>query len=264
MVDNGGFPLWAAIKWLRSSLCTPAVHHMASWRLSTSVWSYSHPFTCSFLFLLLPVLHTIFKCVSGVILLVATLVPSQWTNWSLRQCCVLAGGNVDEVPVVWLDWDPLPPGWSVCGVITCCRGKGEKDDNEKKWEVLANKLFASSRNRMSDSQLPYSTQVEAFCLYLQAAQDAHSPVIRSMSVRCCLFISRDSLWWMVAGISIVIHSSTERMSDDVCLKASPGSYIKHTLTFKSCYMVSITIPNDVTVNTLSLLCSSWSNVPTLT
>jgi len=56
----------------------------------------------------------------------------------------------------------------------------------------------------------------------------------------------------------------ERTSGDVCLKISPGSYMNHTLTIKSQCMISMTIPNEVTVKMLILLCSNWSNLPTLT
>jgi len=51
---------------------------------------------------------------------------------------VSAGGQLEEVPVVLLNWDLLPAGWGVCGAMTCCCGKGKDDDNEKKWEVLRN------------------------------------------------------------------------------------------------------------------------------
>jgi len=53
-------------------------------------------------------------------------------------------------------------------------------------------------------------------------------------------------------------------SGDVCLKTLPGSYMNHTLPIKSWSTVSMTIPNEVTVETLILLCSNWSNLPTLT
>jgi len=56
----------------------------------------------------------------------------------------------------------------------------------------------------------------------------------------------------------------ERISGPVCFKISPGCYMKHRLTIKSCYTVSTTIPNVVIVKTQILPCSSWSNVPTLT
>ena len=39
--------------------------------------------------------------------------------------------------------------------------------------------------------------------------------------------------------------------------------MKQTLNIKSCYRFSITIPNEVTVKTQILLCSSWSTIPTL-
>jgi hypothetical protein len=66
-------------------------------------------------------------------------------------------------------------------------------------------------------------------------------------------------WYIWKG-----HSSTERTSGDVCLKTSPGSYMKHFLTINLWCMVSMTIPNDVRVKTQILICSSWLNLPTLT
>ena len=48
----------------------------------------------------------------------------------------------------------------------------------------------------------------------------------------------------------------ERTSVDVCLKTSPGSYMNHTLTIQSYFTVSMTIPNEVTVKMLILLCSN--------
>jgi hypothetical protein len=45
------------------------------------------------------------------------------------------------------------------------------------------------------------------------------------------------------------HSITERTSGNVCLKKSLGFYMKQRLNFKSCCMVSMTIPNIETVKT---------------
>jgi len=138
LVDHGGFPIRAAINRSWSSPLTPAVHYIVSWQLTTWVWSYSHTLACCFLILQVAVLCTTFQCSSWVILLVAVLAALRWTNWCLHCCSGSVGGELDEVSVVWLDWDPLPPGWGVCGAMTCCCGKGEDDDNEKKWEVLRN------------------------------------------------------------------------------------------------------------------------------
>jgi len=48
----------------------------------------------------------------------------------------------------------------------------------------------------------------------------------------------------------------ERTSGDDSLKTSLVSYMNHMLTIKSQCMVSMTIPNEVTVKTLILLCST--------
>jgi len=103
------------MNWSQSSPCTPVIHDIGNWWLSISVWSYSHPIACCFLSQLLLVLCTIFICTSWVRFLVAALEESRWTNWCLRCCCVSVGGELDEALVDRLDWDPLPPGWGVCG-----------------------------------------------------------------------------------------------------------------------------------------------------
>jgi hypothetical protein len=43
-------------------------------------------------------------------------------------------------------------------------GKGEENDNEKKWEVLKIIYLATSQNGMSDSQLARSIQPESSCI----------------------------------------------------------------------------------------------------
>jgi len=47
----------------------------------------------------------------------------------------------------------------------------------------------------------------------------------------------------------------ERTSADVCLKKSPGYYMKMTLTIMSCCTVSVTIPDLLTVKREIFLCS---------
>jgi hypothetical protein len=69
-----------------------------------------HPMAGCFFFLLLLGLHTIFKCTSWVIMLVATIAASLWTNWCLHCCCVLPSGALLEVSVVRLDLPPISPG----------------------------------------------------------------------------------------------------------------------------------------------------------
>jgi len=88
-----GFPLRAAINWSCSSLHTPAVYYIITWQPSSSVSSYSDPIACCLVFLVLPVLHSIFKCACWVIFAVATLAVSRWTNWCLCCYCVSAGAQ---------------------------------------------------------------------------------------------------------------------------------------------------------------------------
>ena len=135
-VDHGGLPLPAAIHWSRSSLRTPALGYMVSWQPFKMIWITLHPTACCFVFVLLPVLQTIFKCSSWVIFLVASLAGSWWTNWCLRSCCVLTIDVLDEGPANRLDLDPLGPGWGGCVSMIFWCGIGEEDDKEKNWEVL--------------------------------------------------------------------------------------------------------------------------------
>jgi len=136
LVDHGCFPLRAAINWSRSSRRTPAICYMVNWRLLTAVWRYSHPTACCFLFVLLPVLRTIFKCASSVMCLVPASAASRWTNWCLRSCCVPISDIFNEASANWLDFDLLGPGWGGCVSMICWCGIGEEDDNEKMWEAL--------------------------------------------------------------------------------------------------------------------------------
>jgi len=126
LVDHGRFPLWAAINWSCSSLRTAAVHYMVNPPLSTSIWSYSHPIACCFLFFLCPLLRTSFRCASGVLFSVAAIATSRWSNWCLRCCCVSAGGALDKASVVRLYSNRIAAGWGACWAMTCCCGKVRK------------------------------------------------------------------------------------------------------------------------------------------
>jgi len=136
MVEHGGFPLWVVINWSRSSRRIPAAWYTVNWWLLTTVWIYSHTAACCFLFVLLPVLGMIFKCASWVILLVAALAASRWTNWWLHSCCVPISDLFVKTPANRLDSDPLGTGWGGCVFMICWCGIAEEDDNEKMWEVL--------------------------------------------------------------------------------------------------------------------------------
>jgi len=136
LVENGGFPSWAVIKWSCSSRRTPTLCLKALWLLFNSIWIYFHPTAYYFKYFPLPVLRTIFKCASWVICLVAALAASQWTHWFLNSCCVPISDMFDIVPANQLDLDTHSPGCGHCASIICCCGFGEEDDNEKKWDVL--------------------------------------------------------------------------------------------------------------------------------
>jgi len=99
---------------------------------------YSHPIACGFLLVLLPVSRTIVECATGVVCPVAILAAPRWTNWCLRCWCVPSREALDEAAIVSLDSDPLSLVSGVCLAMTCWCGKGEEDDNQKKWEVLRN------------------------------------------------------------------------------------------------------------------------------
>jgi len=134
--DHGGCLLRAAINWSRSSLRTLALRYTMNWRPFTTIWIHSHPTAFCFLFLLLSVSWTIFKCASLVICLVAALATSQWTNSCLCSCCGPMIAVLDVPPANRLGLDLLPPGWGGSESMICWCGIEEDDDNEKKWEAL--------------------------------------------------------------------------------------------------------------------------------
>jgi len=135
-VDHGGFPLRAAINWLCRCLWIPAVRYRGYWRPFTSISTFSHPTACCFLFLLLPVLRTIFKCASWVICFVAALAASRWTNLCLRSWCAPRIAVFEVAPTNQPEFNPLSPGGSGCVSMMCRCRIGEQDDNNRKWEVL--------------------------------------------------------------------------------------------------------------------------------
>jgi len=125
LVNHGRYPLRAAMNWSRSSLRTPAAYYIISRQLSTSIRLYLHPIMYYFLFLLLPVLWTIFNRLSRVIIPVAAFAVSQWPKWCLQFRWVIAGGILDEVPVVLLDSVPISPCRGVCRAMICYCGSEE-------------------------------------------------------------------------------------------------------------------------------------------
>jgi len=135
-IDHGGFPLRAAINALRSSLWTPAVRYTFNWPPFASIWIYSHPTACCYLFFLFPVLRTIIKCASWVICLVAALAASRWSNFCLSSWCLSRTSVFVVAPANRPVFNPLSPGGGGYVSMMCWRGIGEEDDNERKWEAL--------------------------------------------------------------------------------------------------------------------------------
>jgi len=153
LVNNGGFPLRAAIYWSCSTIHITAVDCIVCWWLSTWIWIYSHSISYWIELLLLLDLPTFSKCASWVICLGAAFAVSWCTNWYLCRWCVQVGGVLDGAPVYRLNADLLAPCWGVCGTVVCWCGNGEEDDNKMKWEVLRNTQLYWSQNVKSNSQL---------------------------------------------------------------------------------------------------------------
>ena len=122
LVKHGGFHLYAARTWSRSSLRTPAAWYIVSWRSSTLIRLYSHVITCWFLYLLLTDLQPIFNCESRVMFALAAFAVSQWAKWCLHCSLVPVGGVMEEAPVILLDSVPFSTCWGVCGAMICCSG----------------------------------------------------------------------------------------------------------------------------------------------
>jgi len=117
--DHGCFLLQAATSWSRSSLRTSTVRYTINSRRFTMICICLHPTACCFLFLLLPVLWTIFKWASWVIFLVAASAASRWTCWCLHCCCFPMSDVFDVSPANRLDFDPLAAGWDDCDSVIC-------------------------------------------------------------------------------------------------------------------------------------------------
>jgi len=132
LVDHGGFPLLVEIDWSRSPHRKPATWYAVHWQPMTPVWIYSHETAYFILFVLLPVLWTIFKCASWVIFSVAALAASRKTTWCLRSCWLPIRDIFYEAP----DSHPLRPGLGGCVSMICWCGIGEEDDINKKCHVL--------------------------------------------------------------------------------------------------------------------------------
>jgi hypothetical protein len=138
LVDRGGFPLWAKMDWWRSSLRIPAVYYTVSWPSLTLIWMYSHPIGCCSIFLLLPVLRTVFKCASWVIILMTTLLALWWRKWWPRFCYVVESDILDVTPVDPPGSVPFLPGSGVCVAMICWYWIGEENIlcYMSKWNML--------------------------------------------------------------------------------------------------------------------------------
>ena len=183
--EHGVFPLREVI--ICSCLClrTPAVSYTVICRPFTTAQIYSPPIACCFFILLLPVLRTIFKFAFWGICLVATLAASWWAYCCLRFCCVQLCDLSAEMSFVWLNSDPVTPGWCVCVSMGWWCGIGEDDDRKKKWEVLRNILLPTCQDDITSSQVVRYAQVDCCCVWLYVEGVTHCPVTNNKSVRCC-------------------------------------------------------------------------------
>jgi len=179
-VDHGGFPLWASNYWLRGFPSLVAVRITVSRRPFTMTCIYLHPTACLFLFLLLPVRRTIVKCASWVLVLVAVLAASGWTNKHLHSCGVPMTDVCNVAPGNQLDLNPLSSCLGGCVSKICWCGIWEEDDNKKKWEVLRTIYLASCQDGISSSQDVPDTQDESYCVWPRVAKIFHRPAMCNM------------------------------------------------------------------------------------
>jgi len=190
---------------------------MVNWEPFTSIWIYSHLTTSCFLFLLLTVICTMFKCASWVICLVAALAALRWTNWCLHSCCVKISDVFDVAPTNQLDFDLLSPGWGGCVSMMCWCGIREGDDNEKKWEVLRTIWSASCQKWICSSEHVRYTQHESCWVWLQVAGVSHRPTMCNESVRCFWFVDRVNMLCTTATIAWLSDiNRTIFEGNDVC------------------------------------------------
>jgi hypothetical protein len=136
--DCGGFPLQGAMSSLHHFLRISAVHYIVQQPPFASIWIYSHPTACCFLFLLLSVMRMIFDSACWVVCVVAAFAASRRTNLCLRSCCVTRSSELVVVPANLPVFDLLSPGGGGCVSKLCWSAIGEEYDNERKWEALSN------------------------------------------------------------------------------------------------------------------------------
>lgn len=61
--------------------------------------------------------------------MVDTSAASWWTDWCLHCYCLSEGGALAKLLVGELDSDQFTSWCGVAGVMNCCHGNGEKNDN---------------------------------------------------------------------------------------------------------------------------------------
>jgi len=200
-VDCAGFPLLALIQILHCSLQAPTVHCTINWLPFPSKWIYSHPTQCCFLFFLLLVWQTIFKCASWVICLGTALAASWWTNLCLRSWCVRRIAIFHVAPDNQLVFDPLSPAGGGCLSMMCWCGIREEDDKKRTWEALKTIKLSSCQNGISSSQHARDTQDEFCWVLLQIAGVSHHTAISNKAVWCYLIFNRDKLQFMTTELT---------------------------------------------------------------
>jgi len=169
----------------------------------------------------------------------AAFAASRWAKWCLHCIWVSAGGILDEMPVVLLDYVPLSPCWSVCGAMVFCLWKWRDNDNEMKWEVLR-KMITKRRGKTwriySYLQVKLACKTANLLVLHNMNPVAHSCRLHWLPSVLRFAPSRSNILCLFTGINRgepppkssvceiqTVHSSSERTSADVCLKKSLGS-----------------------------------------
>jgi hypothetical protein len=200
-VDHGDLLLREGINWSRCALRTPAVRYILSWLSFPQIWIDSHPITCCFWFLVLPVLCTFFKCVSGLLFWVATIAASRSTDWCLHCCWVSPGGALSEAPVVRLDSAQIAPGGCVSGARNCCSRNVRKMITKRsgKCWTLYSELQVKMEWVTANLQVEFKLKFAAYsCRGFQKSCDF------SKFVRSWLYVYRATSRWTTADISCLI------------------------------------------------------------
>jgi hypothetical protein len=174
-----------------------------------------------------------------------------WIGWSV--CCLAQFGSNGA----WLMW--------FCS-HDLLLWNGKEDDNEKQWQVLKIIHLATSQNWTIGSQRELWFQAVSCCGSLQGTSMVQQLVVSWSEVVCVFTKTHRDERLLISHVCLLYRSqtSTEKTTGDVWLKTPPGSYMNHTLMITWCYTLNTRIFTQVMVKTLILLCSNWSNLPTLT